>query len=645
MGAVPVFAGEGDRHELFPVYGITLGKTTVAEVADVQEDQPEDGADSCGSITIEAARFDYEKGVFTTLELEKTAAMPPVWENAGFRWNLSYQAWLDLFNQQGFIIKLIQPPTLQITGDHLSLEAEFEAFRESELPTVFTFTFTENRGNGATAENALAKIKARYVPEFKEITAETGLESLEQVSFDEQQRKALGLSGIIAEINGLYHEKLELVPIDKTATEYWKKVLAEKWLINNRKQLLEKLSALESAGDSQVYRGLAAILNDHQGLTVNEIGVKLNDTGLLAKRLCFVKEKGAVIGDRGLRAWDYSRMALLCRIGYQVGFLTANQAWEYLCRILSEVEGRYHSWEDYAANVILGMIFNAIESGRETETANQALWAYARLINREGSAWRLAWNRKKTEPALVNSINDVPYFPPREYYAWIHYLNGRQSYQKGEYQEAIKYFERALSLDQEFSRLWFLIGISFLSQSNHEKAIEALNEYLKRVPDDYLSLIYLAEAYEKNNLLNEAFRTYNQAIDRDDSRPEGFIGLGRVALNSGDYEAAITYLRIAESLTAIGDGNIAYTLYLLGYSYYKEQKFDKALSYFLRVYGNYQDDQYLNYYLGICYLYNQNLKMAATYFSRAEELGMTIPQEVKDLLEKPGVLKEEDDDA
>jgi len=433
--------------------------------------------------------------------------------------------------------------------------------------------------------------------------------------------------------------------MDKAATEYWKKVLVEEWRISDRKQLLEKLSALESAGDSQVYRGLTAIINDNQGLTVNEIGVKLNDNGLLTKRLYFVKEKGAVIGDRELRAWDYSRMALLCRIGYQVGFLTANQAWEYLRRILSEVEARYHSWEDYAANVILGMIFNAIESGRETETANQALRAYAWLANREESAWRLAWNRKNTEPALVNSINDVPYFPPQEYYAWVHYLNGRQSYEKGEYQEAIKYFERALNLDQKFSRLWFLIGMTFLSQSNQEKAIEALNEYLKRVPEDYWPLIYLAEAYEKNNQLNEAFTTYNQAIDLNDSRPEGFIGLGRVALNFGNYEAAITYLRIAESLTPVGEGNIAYTLYLLGYSYYKEQKFDKALSYFLRVYGNYQDDQYLNYYLGICYLYNQNPRMAATYFGRAEKLGLTIPQEIKDLLEKPEVLKEESNGA
>jgi hypothetical protein len=41
---------------------------------------------------------------------------------------------------------------------------------------------------------------------------------------------------------------------------------------------------------------------------------------------------------------------------------------------------------------------------------------------------------------------------------------------------------------------------------------------------------------------------------------------------------------------------------------------------------------YLNYYLGVCYLYEQNINLASTYLARAEELGLTIPKEVKGLL-------------
>ena len=62
---------------------------------------------------------------------------------------------------------------------------------------------------------------------------------------------------------------------------------------------------------------------------------------------------------------------------------------------------------------------------------------------------------------------------------------------------------------------------------------------------------------------------YYKAIDLDDCRTEGFIGLGRIAINSGNYQLAASYLRIAESLSFDEEQGLHYTLYLLGYSYYK----------------------------------------------------------------------------
>jgi len=458
----------------------------------------------------------------------------------------------------------------------------------------------------------------------------------EPTLLDESKRKALALSGIAAELKGLNHEKLELAVVNQAGTDYWKKVLADEWGITKRDQLLEKLTYLESKGDSKIYQDLVGILKGNQNLTINQMGVRLNyDCGII-NRLHFVKEKQELIGNRALRGWDYSRMAFLSRLGYQVGFLSVNEAWAYLQRALTKVESLYRSWEDYAANYIMGMIFQASESGWEIEEGNRGLQAYDKLINNQGSAWQLTWNGQNSANQFNgNKLKDVLYFPSTQYQAWTDYLNGRQSYQKGDYNEALGYFEKGLALDQEFSDLWLSIAMVHNALTNYEKAIGAFNEYLKKNPVEYQPRVYLAEVYEKNNQLEKALAEYNKAIDLDDKRPEGFTGLGRVAINSGDYELAVSYLRIAESLYITGNKDIFYTLYLLGYSYYKTGKFDKAQSYFLRAYGNNQDNKYFNYYLGVCYLYSQNISLASTYLDRAAKLGLTIPPEIKNLLNQP----------
>jgi tetratricopeptide (TPR) repeat protein len=427
---------------------------------------------------------------------------------------------------------------------------------------------------------------------------------------------------------------LELELRNQAGIEKWKKVLAEEWGITKRTQLLEKIAWIETKGDSELFLELAQVLKEKNNKSLNQIGVELGYNDFQIKRLYLVNGKQKIVGERALRAWDYSRMALLCRIGYQVGFLSDNEAWTQLERILTQVESQYLSWEDYAANYTLGLFFWGLEFEMEFEKVNQTLQAYAKLTCSSGYVWELAWNRNaQNSQVYINTFEDVLFFPPVQYRAWKSYLNGWQCFESGEFGSALEYYQKGLALDPGFSELWLLIAMVYNAQMDYGKAIEILNDYLKEKPDEYLPRIYLAEIYEKINHIEEAIAEYNQAIDLDDTKPEGFVGLGRIGINSGDYDLAISYLRIAESLYLNEDENIYYTLYLLGYSYYKTEKFDKALSFLLRASPKFQDDDmYLNYYLGVCYLYEQNINLASTYLARAEELGLTIPKEVKGLL-------------
>lgn len=622
--------------DLFPVSGVTLGKTTLEQLPATGKGLEQE-IEASGTLWLDSVEFSYVEGLLVSLELTKDRPMPVLWEKAGFDWSLPYQSWLGLLEKMGFTINPLQAPTLQMKGNHPVMEARFEAFRSSRFPTVFTFTFIENQGSGLDSEDTLYKISACYIPGFKGFNFEN--QYREPVTLDDSKRKVLALSGIAAEIDGLNHEKLELSAVNRTSIEYWKQVLKEKWGITDRNQLLEKLAFIESKGDSQVYWDLVNLLEKNQNLTINQMGTQLDYGPGTINQLYFVKEKRDLIGDQALRAWDYSKIALLCRIGYQVGFFSADETWRRLERILVKVENTYQSWEDYAANYLLGMIFQAAETGLEMDTGNRGLRAYAKLSNSQGTAWQLAWGgNASTYRVGGNTLSDVLYFPSAQYRAWTAYLKGWESYEKRDLTEALNYFNNSLSLDPKFEAPWLTVAMVYNMQNDLEKAIRAFKEYLNKNPDEYLPRIYLAEVYEKNNQLLKATEEYNKAIDLDDSRPEGFIGLGRVAINSGDYQLAVSYLRVAESLTVNTDQGIFYNLYLLGYSYYKAENFDKALSYFLRAYNNYQDNSYLNYYLGVCYLYNQNIKLASDYLGRAEALGLAIPPEIKSLLEQPDKL-------
>lgn len=633
---IPALAADDEVATLFPVNGVILGKTTRAELLATEGTITEDSVPANGFFKMGSINFGYEGYTITTLEITNDEPLPDAWKDAGFDWDLSYQSWINLLERLGYSIRITQVPTLQMKAGHPVRESQFEAFRPSEFPTVFTFYFLEHQETGGRSENKLYKISARYIRDFQGFPTESQFSNGKKGNLDERKRKALALSGIAAALGGLNHETLELEEINQTSISYWKKVLNDEWGINQRKQLLEKLAFIESKGDSEVFRELADILEKRQGLNINQIAKEFDYQPEIMNRLHFVQAKRGLIGNRALRAWDFSRMAFLCRIGYQVGLISAAEAWAYLERALTKVESSYLSWEDFAANYILGMIFKASESGLEIEAGNQGLRAYTKLINSQGTAWQLAWGgQNPATQAKGNTLEDVLYFPSPQYQAWKEYLKGWQGYQRGDLPTALNYFKNGLALDPEFVDLWLMMAMVYNRQNDFEKAIEAFNEYLAKCPGEYLPRIYLAEVYEKGDRLQEAVEEYNKAIELDDSRPEGFTGLGRVAINSGDYQLAISYLRIAESLSLNGGQKIYHILYLLGYSYYKLEKFDMALSYFLRVYNNYQDDMYFNYYLGICYLYNRNTKLASAYLERAEALGLAVPPEIKTLLNQP----------
>ncbi|PLR99737.1 tetratricopeptide repeat protein [Bacillus sp. T33-2] len=117
----------------------------------------------------------------------------------------------------------------------------------------------------------------------------------------------------------------------------------------------------------------------------------------------------------------------------------------------------------------------------------------------------------------------------------------------GLFEDALVYYEKALAQRFEINTLF---GYAFTAlQAGHNKTAIENFEDLKELDPEYHSLyLLLARAYEREELLPEAFEAIKLGIRQDEFNKELFYYGGKIALKLGDEEGAETLLREALAL-------------------------------------------------------------------------------------------------
>ena len=100
----------------------------------------------------------------------------------------------------------------------------------------------------------------------------------------------------------------------------------------------------------------------------------------------FVAQAEAAIPDpearqRGLLAWDFSRLVLLARSCYFVGYIDEATAWSYIDKAAQGVAGRFTTWREY------GMGFLAVREIWAGEKDPDMIRAVNRLLDRKDLDW------------------------------------------------------------------------------------------------------------------------------------------------------------------------------------------------------------------------------------------------------------------
>ena len=173
---------------------------------------------------------------------------------------------------------------------------------------------------------------------------------------------------------------------------------------------------------------------------------------------------------------------------------------------------------------------------------------------------------------------------PSSYETFIDYLKTLNNAAK--YAQVIKAIDESdfaeIDLDPE---LWYQLGLAYLHLREYSQAIKAYEKTISldsNYPEVFHNLgeTYLALALKskKRDDLGKAAEMYQKAIELDPTFPKPFNGLGKVYHSRGDISAAIGQWKKALKVDPDHSGS----LFNLGMAHFEQQKFREAYPYFVR---------------------------------------------------------------
>jgi len=205
--------------------------------------------------------------------------------------------------------------------------------------------------------------------------------------------------------------------------------------------------------------------------------------------------------------------------------------------------------------------------------------------------------------------------------AW--HQQGRLSYSIKNYENALRCFDYATLIDDEFIGAFMEKGKSLEKLKRYEEAIEAFQRTIELEDPTSYALLRIGKCYEKLNNKVEAIKYYNKTVHEDPLLDKGWIAITDFYIRLKNYQKALYYVNKA---IAIDNEN---QLYWKRYAtinrqmnFYEEAEFGyrKAVEF-----GDYQLDTWLFWvdilqFLGEFDSAIQTLIQAAEYFPEQYEV-------------------------
>ena len=185
----------------------------------------------------------------------------------------------------------------------------------------------------------------------------------------EEDIRVIFLGLLCAEENQCYCDTLSTGLKEKNLDA----ILSEHWGVIDRETALSQLDWLQTTGDRATYSEIFPYLFIEEGeieyVTKMEKEVAFMELGKInekAERLALlircVKEMRAHIVfpfnynnlKRGIVSWDAARLVVLARMSFDKGYLTKQQAWNFMYAAYDMVHLSYDNWREIAIGYVIG---------------------------------------------------------------------------------------------------------------------------------------------------------------------------------------------------------------------------------------------------------------------------------------------------
>lgn len=220
----------------------------------------------------------------------------------------------------------------------------------------------------------------------------------EGISLTHQQLFGISLGLIIAEQNGAYVDSLETGETRFPQAQ----MMQRNWGISDGEDAISFMEARLTEGHRAIFNPLLEIYASREILNpdLQELArqyPQIEENGYYLENLeeiCDLELGKTWLGNKkelfkiGADAWDFGRIIFVARVTYSLGYITEQQAWNYINQVAELAQQKYNNWKDYATGYVLG---RAMWGGDDGEWENIVAFAADGLSDAQSPWLKLAW--------------------------------------------------------------------------------------------------------------------------------------------------------------------------------------------------------------------------------------------------------------
>jgi len=223
---------------------------------------------------------------------------------------------------------------------------------------------------------------------------------------------------------------------------------------------------------------------------------------------------------------------------------------------------------------------------------------------------------------------------------FIFIQQGWEQAEKGNYEQAIRYFTEAIDLNPKDAESHYSRGTAYSRKGQYEEAISDYTKALEINSMDAKAYYNRGIAYCKKSQYDQAILDFSKALEINPMDAKSYYNRGITYCKKGQHNQAISDFKKA---LEIDPNNPRYLVTYIDHeiAYFEDKgQYDQAVSDYSKALGINPNDAEAYFNRGIAYYNKKEYEKSWEDVNMAQALGYTIPPEFLDDLHKtPGIKK------